>query len=134
MVKILSPQQTRPNPKTSFTGLAGAKEIPHFHLYPHLVRMWMPRGQCVEIPAPGEKQKTPIYGTLHYRTNKISYQTGYGRNAVEFLGFLPQLPREYRDRHCILVLYNASQYYEAVKCCDVPIVFVPPTVSLAASQ
>jgi putative transposase len=80
------------------------------HLYPHLVRMWMLKGQCVEIPAPGKNQKIPIYGALNYRTNKVSYHIGYGKNAVEFLGFLAQLAYEYRYRRCILVLDNASYH------------------------
>ena len=44
-------------------------EIP---LYPHLVRMWMPKGWCVEVPATGKNQKIPIYGALNDRTNKVS--------------------------------------------------------------
>lgn len=67
------------------------------HLYSHLVRMWMPKGQCVEVPVPDKNQKIPIYGALNYRTNKVSYQIGYGKNAVEFLGFLAQLTHEYRQ-------------------------------------
>ncbi len=80
------------------------------HLYPHLVRMWMLKGQCVEVPAPGKNQKIPIYGALNYRTNKVSYHAGYGKNAVEFLGFLAQLAHEYRHKHCILLLDNASYH------------------------
>jgi len=80
------------------------------HLYPHLVRMWMLKGQCVEVPAPGKNQKIPIYGALNYRTNKVSYQIGYGKNAVEFLGFLAQLAHEYHNRHCVVVLDNASYH------------------------
>lgn len=83
------------------------------HLLAHLVRMWMPKGRCVEVPAPGKNQKIPIYGALNYRTNKISYRIGYGKNAVEFLGFLAQLADEYRGRACVLFLDNAS-YYTAV--------------------
>ncbi len=37
------------------------------HSYPHLVRMWMPKGECVEVLAPGKNQKIPIYGALDYR-------------------------------------------------------------------
>jgi hypothetical protein len=75
--------------------------------------MWMPKGQCVQIPAPGKNQKIPIYGALNYRTNKVSYRVGYGKNAVEFLGFLAQLAYEYSGRPCIVVLDNAS-YHTAV--------------------
>lgn len=82
-------------------------------MHPHLVRMWMPKGQCVEIPAPGKNQKVPIYGALNYRTNKVSYKVGYGKNAVEFLGFLAQLADEYGGQPCIVVLDNAS-YHTAV--------------------
>jgi len=49
----------------------------------------MPKGQCVEGPAPG-------------------------KNAVEFLGFLAQLTYEYRDRHCIVVLDNTSYHTACV--------------------
>jgi len=80
------------------------------HLYSTLVRMWMPRGECVEVPVPDYNHKIPIYGALNYRTNKVSYSVGYGKNAAEFLGFLAQLAHEYRHRHCILVLDNASYH------------------------
>ena len=103
------------------------------HLYPHLVRMWMSKGQCVEVPAPGKNQKIPIYGALNYRTNKVSYQIGYGKNAVEFLGFLAQLAHEYRDRHCILVLDNASYHTACVVqkfldelSCRFQVIWLPP--------
>jgi transposase len=75
--------------------------------------MWMPKGQCARIPAPGKNQKVPIYGALNYRTNKVSYKVGYGKNAVEFLGFLAQLVDEYGGRPCVVVLDNAS-YHTAV--------------------
>ena len=73
----------------------------------------MPKGQCVRIPAPGKNQKVPIYGALNYRTNKVSYKVGFGKNSVEFLGFLAQLAHEYSGRPCIVVLDNAS-YHTAV--------------------
>ena len=75
--------------------------------------MWMPKGQCVQIPALGKNQKVPIYGALNYRTNRVSYRVGYGKNAVEFLGFLAQLAQGYSCRLCIVVLDNAS-YHTAV--------------------
>ena len=70
----------------------------------------MPKGERVEIPAPGTNQKIPIYGALNYRTNKVSRRIGYGKNATEFVAFLAQLSEEYRDRPCILVLDNASYH------------------------
>ena len=77
--------------------------------------MWMPKGEGkrVEVPAPGANQKVPIYGALNYRTNRLSYRVGGGKNAGEFLGFLAQLACEYRDRHCVLVLDNASYHTAA---------------------
>lgn len=80
------------------------------HLHPHLVRMWMPKKERVEIPAPGANRKVPIYGALNYRTNRVSYRIGQGKNATEFVGFLAQLAQEYRDRPCVLVLDNASYH------------------------
>lgn len=78
--------------------------------------MWMPKGKAerVEIPAPGTNRKFPIYDALNYRTNRISYRLGEGKNATEFLGFLAQLAAEYRHRRCILVLDNASYHTAAV--------------------
>ena len=73
----------------------------------------MPRAERLEIPAPGTNQKIPIYGALNYRTNRVSYKVGYGKNAVEFLGFLAQLADEYGGRPCVVVLDNAS-YHTAV--------------------
>ena len=84
------------------------------HLHPHLVRAWMPRGERLEIPAPGTNRKIPIYGALHYRTNEVSYRIGSGKNATYFLAFLAQLAQEYQGRHCILVLDNASYHTAAV--------------------
>lgn len=70
----------------------------------------MPKGVRVEVPAPGSNQKIPLYGALNYRTNHVSYRIGDGKNAGEFLGFLSQLAQEYRGRHCLLVLDNASYH------------------------
>jgi transposase len=72
--------------------------------------MWMPKGQRVEIPAPGSNKKFPIYGALNYRSNKVSYSIGHGKNATEFVGFLAQLAQQYRGQHCVLVLDNASYH------------------------
>jgi transposase len=72
--------------------------------------MWMPQGERVEVPSPGSHQKIPLYGALNYRTNHVSYRIGYGKNAGEFLGFLSQLAQEYRGRHCLLVLDNATYH------------------------
>jgi transposase len=80
------------------------------HLHPHLVRMWMPKGECVQIPSPGIDKKFPIYGALNYRTNRVSYSIGYSKNSAEFVGFLAQLAQEYRGRHCVLVLDNATYH------------------------
>jgi transposase len=103
------------------------------HLYPHLVRMWMPKGQYVEVPALGKNQKIPIYGALNYRTNKVSYQVGYGKNAAEFLGFLAQLAYEYHDKHCVVVLDNASYHTACVVqkfldelSCRFQVIWLPP--------
>lgn len=70
----------------------------------------MPKNERVEVPAPGSNQKIPLYGALNYRTNHVSYRIGAGKNTGEFLGFLAQLAQEYRGRHCLLVLDNATYH------------------------
>ena len=72
--------------------------------------MWQPRGEIVEIPAPGSNRKLPIYGALNFRTNHVSYRVGSGKNSRTFLAFLAELAVEYRGRHCVLVLDNASYH------------------------
>ena len=84
------------------------------HLLPHLVRMWRPKGEVVEIPAPGSNRKLPIYGALNYRTNRVSHRVGDGKNSRNFLAFLAQLATEYRGRRCVLVLDNASYHTSIV--------------------
>lgn len=84
------------------------------HLHPHLVRMWMRKGERTRVPAPGSNVKVPIYGALNYRTNRVSHRLGYRKNAAEFLGFLAQLAAEYGGRHCLLVLDNASYHTAGV--------------------
>ena len=84
------------------------------HLHPHLVRAWMPRDERLEIPAPGTNRKVPIYGALNYRTNRVSYRIGSGKNATNFLAFLAQLAQEYQGRPCVLVLDNASYHTAAI--------------------
>ena len=85
------------------------------------------------MPAPDKNQKIPIYGILNYRTNKVSYQIGYGKNTVEFLGFLAQLTSVFRDRHCIVVLDNAgyhtacvAQKFSVELCCHFQVIWLPP--------
>jgi putative transposase len=81
-----------------------------FHLLPHLVRMWMPRGERLRVPAPGTNRKLPAYGALNWRTGRVSYMVGERKRAAEFLGFLSQLAAEYNGRPCLLVLDNASYH------------------------
>jgi transposase len=76
--------------------------------------MWQPRGETVEVPAPGTNRKLPIYGALNYRTNRVSHRVGTGKNSRNFLGFLAGLAVEYRGRHCVLVLDNASYHTSIV--------------------
>jgi len=75
--------------------------------------MWAMRGERAEIPAPGKNEKIPLFGALNYRTNHVSYRVGDGKTARDFLGFLAQLAHEYRGRHSLLVMDNAS-YHRAV--------------------
>ena len=75
--------------------------------------MWQPRGETVEIPAPGSNRTLPIYGALNYRTNHVSYRVRTGKNSRNFLAFLAQFATEYRRRRSALVLDNAS-YHTAI--------------------
>jgi len=84
------------------------------HLHPHLVRMWMPKSERFEVPAPGTNRKIPIFAALNYGSNRLSYHIGQGKNATEFLGFLAQLAQEHHHRHGLMVLDNASYHTAAV--------------------
>ena len=43
-----------------------------------------------------------------------SHQVDYDKNAAEFLGFLAQLAYEYHDKHCVVVVDNASYHTACV--------------------
>lgn len=76
--------------------------------------MRQPKGETVEIPAPGKNREFPIYGALNYRTNRVSHRVGTGKNSRNFLGFIAELTTEYADRRCVLVLDNAGYHTSIV--------------------
>ena len=103
------------------------------HLLPHLTRMWMPKGSCVEVATPGTNRKVPLFGALDYRTNRLSYRVGTGKDAAGFLAFAAELACECRDRPGVWVLDNVS-YHTAQVVVDflaglaptIQVVWLPP--------
>ena len=77
------------------------------HLHPTLTRMWAPIGQQPEVPAPGQNQKTTVYGGVDYATGRITYTISETKSGSQFLNYLIELTRHYAGRKVRLVCDNA---------------------------
>ena len=64
-------------------------------------------------PCPRQESESPHLWRVELSNEQSLLQSRFGKNAVEFLGFLAQLAHEYSGRPCIVVLDNAS-YHTAV--------------------
>lgn len=77
------------------------------HLHPTLTRMWAPVGEQPQVPAPGQNQKTTIYGGVDYATGHITYTVSKTKSGAQFLDFLQALTRRYTGKKVRLVCDNA---------------------------
>jgi transposase len=76
------------------------------HLFPHLTRMWSPRGRQPEVPAPGKNLKKVVYGGVNYRTGKLTYTLADTKCGTQFLVFLTTLLAGYMGKHLKVVCDN----------------------------
>lgn len=77
------------------------------HLNPKLGLMWMPRGQQIAIPTPGQNVKYYLAGALNARTGTLTYVHGMNKNAVLFIDLLEALVHRYRRSSILhLILDN----------------------------
>jgi transposase len=78
--------------------------------------MWAPVGTQPEIPAPGQNEKSVVYGGVDYATSKITYTIADSKSGTNFLVFLVALVKSYAGRRIRLVCDNGRFHHtRAVK-------------------
>ena len=55
------------------------------HRHPTLCRIWAPVGSQPEVPAPGQNEKTVVYGGVDYATGRITYTIAPTKSGANFL-------------------------------------------------
>jgi transposase len=83
------------------------------HRHPTLCRIWALVGSQPEIPAPGQNQKTVVYGGVDYATGRITYTIAPTKSGTHFVEFLKALLRAYPDRKIRLVCDNGRFHHTA---------------------
>ena len=82
------------------------------HTNPKIGRMWMLKGQQVEVVTPGTNRKRHLSGSIHWRTGQVFVTEAapkQGRNGALFLAHLDELRRRLRRYKKIHVICdNAS--------------------------
>lgn len=89
-----------------------------FHLHPHLTRMWMRRGQQVEVPSPGQNRKVPAFGAIDYASgmhvSHVPRTEKGGKNSAQFLRLLNKLrARSQRTGKKILLVLDNGPIHTA---------------------
>jgi transposase len=82
-----------------------------FHLNPGLSRMWARKGQQPRIPAAGQNQRLPVFGSLDALSGRLLAHTAMGKNSAAFRTHLELLLRTYAGRHIFLFLDNCSIHH-----------------------
>lgn len=81
------------------------------HRHPTLCRIWAPVGSQPQVPAPGQNEKTVVYGGVDYATGRITYTIAPTKSGTNFLVFLIALLRAYRGRKICLVCDNGRFHH-----------------------
>ena len=81
------------------------------HRHPTLCRIWALVGSQPQVPAPGQNEKTVVYGGVDYATGRIVYTIAPTKSGTNFLVFLIALLRAYRGRRIRLVCDNGRFHH-----------------------
>lgn len=73
--------------------------------------MWATVGTQPEVPAPGQNEKTVVYGGVDYATGRITYTIAPTKSGANFLVFLKALVRAYPGRRIRLVCDNGRFHH-----------------------
>jgi transposase len=82
----------------------------HFQRHGTLTRMWAPRGQQPQIPAPSVRHKVAFQGALNIRNGYLLTQETTTFNAASFEGFIQHLLQVTQGKLC-LILDNARWHH-----------------------
>jgi len=81
------------------------------HRHPALNRMWFPKGQQPEVPAPGQNAKKVVYGGVDYASGRIVHTVADTKSGWNFIAFLTVLLKAYGGRQIRLVCDNARFHH-----------------------
>jgi transposase len=73
--------------------------------------MWAPIGSQPQVPAPGQNEKTVVYGGVDYATARITYTIAPTKSGANFLVFLIALLKAYPGRKIRLVCDNGRFHH-----------------------
>ncbi len=81
------------------------------HRHPTLCRIWAPIGSQLQAPAPGQNEKTVVYGEIDYATARITYTVAPTKSGGNFLIFLIALLKADPGRKICLVCDNGGFHH-----------------------
>jgi transposase len=73
--------------------------------------MWAPIGSQPQVPAPGQNEKTVVYGGVDYATARITYTIAPTKSGANFLTFLIALLKAYPGCKIRLVYDNGRLHH-----------------------
>jgi DDE superfamily endonuclease len=73
--------------------------------------MWASIGSQPQVPAPGQNEKTVVYGGVDYATARITYTVAPTKSGISFLTFLIALLQAYPGRKIRLVCDNSRFHH-----------------------
>lgn len=82
----------------------------HFTHEPYVQRGWFRKGQHVKVPTPTQRQRAPLFGALHLRTQRFSWKRAARGTSTRFLAFLHQLHQRFPETLLLLILDHATMH------------------------
>ena len=87
-------------------------------LNPRIGHAWMPKGQQMTVPTPGQNQKRYLAGALHSQTGQVTWVEAEKKNSFLFIRLLAVLRQAYRRaKRIILVVDNYVIHKSAMTRC-----------------
>lgn len=75
-------------------------------LNPRIGHAWMPKGQQMTIPTPGQNQKRYLAGALHSQTGQVTWVEAEKKNSFLFIRLLAALRKTYRRAKQITLIVD----------------------------
>ena len=75
-------------------------------LNPRIGHAWMPKGQQMTVPTPGQNQKRYLAGALHSQTGQVTWVEAQKKNSFLFIRLLAALRKAYRRAKQIMLIVD----------------------------